>query len=157
MSPISVGLRRSIAVFSTSAGKLRAVRMEIATAMQKKVCPTTAWAVETAGGRKFSTVTPPRIPCTMMVAKAPMASFFIQARRSTANVKIVMPKVSRMCEAGQQAMTVFVENAANHARHVKRMKAGGPVGDGESGVIAGYEGSGDDDDEGRKRHEHRKL
>jgi hypothetical protein len=45
-------------------------------------------------------------------------------------------------------MAVFVPYAANHVRHfVKRSKTGWPVGDGQPGIIAGDERSGNDEDE----------
>src|ERR1700694_3949336 len=45
-------------------------------------------------------------------------------------------------------MAVFVFHAANHLRHfVVGAERRGPVGDGQAGIIAGNERSGDDEDE----------
>ena len=46
-------------------------------------------------------------------------------------------------------MAVFVFHAANHLRHfVVGAERRGPVGDGQAGIIAGNERSGDDEDKG---------
>jgi hypothetical protein len=68
--------------------------MAMATAMQKNVCPTAAWAEETQGGWNKRTVSPPRIACVMTVPKAATPSHFIQRRRSANQVQVAMEIVS---------------------------------------------------------------
>ena len=53
-------------------------------------------------------------------------------------------------EAGQHAMSVFVQNASHHPRHAEGMKTGGPVRNGsQSRFIAGDERAGNDHKKGR--------
>lgn len=55
-------------------------------------------------------------------------------------------------------MAMFVFHAANHVRHfVEGAEGGRPVGDGQAGVIAGDECSGDDEDEGGAGSEDREA
>ena len=53
---------------------------------------------------------------------------------------------------------MFPLHSANHTGHLSDVtEAGGPVGDGEAGVVAGDEGTGNDEDEGRERGKNRKI
>ncbi len=59
---------------------------------------------------------------------------------------------------GDHAVRVFKFHAADHARHLGNVaEAGRPVGDGETGVVAGDQGTGNDEDEGRERGENREI
>jgi hypothetical protein len=53
---------------------------------------------------------------------------------------------------------MFVFHATDHAGHLRNVtEAGGPVGDGESGVVAGNQGTGDDEDKSSERGENREI
>ena len=53
---------------------------------------------------------------------------------------------------------MFILHTANHARHLRNVtEAGGPVGDGEPGVVAGNQGPGDDEDKSSERGENREI
>src|SRR6516165_8728602 len=88
-----LGRRVSTATDGTSSTHLRLVNRAIETAIEKKVCATAAWAVETMGGCRKSTVNPPNTAWAITVAKAAKASFRNQERRSTTHVQRAMAKV----------------------------------------------------------------
>src|SRR5208282_305937 len=55
-------------------------------------------------------------------------------------------------EGGDHAVAVLVENAADHGRKEGAV-GGGPVGDGQAGVVGGDESAGDQEEDGRGRRE----
>jgi len=89
-----LGRRASNSICGTSSIHLRPVNMAMATAIQKNVWATAAWAEETHGGWNNKTVRPPSTACVITVPRAAMPSHFIQRRRSANHVQAAIEIVS---------------------------------------------------------------
>ena len=119
----------------------------MATTAQKIVCASVACAVEIDHGRKFRTVSPPRIPWPMTAARAVQPS----TRHPFALLDALRPHRhhddQQADELGEHAMAVLILHAANHRRDlVQRSERCWPVGNRQPGVIAGHQRAGNDEE-----------
>ena len=88
------------------------------------------------------------MPCAMTVHNAPTASHRIQRRRSTNSVQIAIASVSDTSVPRHHAVAPFIAYAADKLRNLHQVaERGGPVGDRQASVVAGYQRTGDDHDE----------
>ncbi len=97
---VAVASRRAVWISGAGAAaaarpvvKLRDVTTAKVVTRQRKSWASPAWAIETAGGRKRSTVTPPRIACARTAPTAENAIQRAQRRGSARRAQRAIPTV----------------------------------------------------------------